>query len=153
MHAILTSPAFPPREDQQGRAAATAQRTHIAVAPAIRVEAPVKPARAPRTLAEVCARHLRKGPAAEQPKRKSIRHEGNPIRHARKKHGLTLEGLAKRLGVTQSCVHYWEIDGNFVGVDRLRELRAVLAPHFDLEAYLAHVERVGRTRVRAERGR
>ncbi|RRN78526.1 helix-turn-helix domain-containing protein [Pseudoxanthomonas sp. SGD-10] len=130
MHAILTSPAFPLQPARKGRAA---------VPPATATEAPAP------------ARHQ---PASEtRPKRRFVRHEGNPIRAAREKAGLSLEHLGKRLGVSPACVHYWETDGNFVGVERLRALRAALAPHFNLEAYLAHAERVGRTRVRAERRR
>lgn len=111
MHAILTSPAFPLQPSRKGRAA---------VPPATATEAPAP------------ARHQ---PASEtRPKRRFVRHEGNPIRAAREKAGLSLEHLGKRL-------------------ERLRALLAALAPHFDLEAYLAHAERVGRTRVRAERRR
>lgn len=154
MHAILTTPAFGQKPAGQGRAPAAAAPVHMApAAAALSAEDAREMARAERTLAEVCARHLRANqPAARQP-RVAVRHAGNPIREARAKAGLSLQKLAARLGITGSCLHYWETDANFIGVDRLRELRAALAPHFDLEAYLAHAERVGRTRVRAERGR
>jgi len=154
MHAILTTPAFGQKPAGQGRAPAAAAPVRMApAAAALSAEDARETARAERTLAEVCARHLRANqPAARHP-RVVTRHTGNPIRAARQQAGLTLEGLSTRMGVTVSCIHYWETDGNFVGVERLRALRAALAPHFDLEAYLAHVERVGRTRVRAERGR
>ncbi|GEM_PF-1120873 len=163
MHAILTTPAFPPRPAQQGRATGptaaeptseTSRQLEQALSQLEEVAARQRgTAQAGRTLADVCARHLRANqPAAHQP-RAAVRHAGNPIREARAKAGLSLQKLAARLGITASCLHYWETDGNFIGVDRLRELRAALAPHFDLEAYLAHAERVGRTRGRAERGR
>lgn len=177
MHAILTTPAFPPRPAQQGRAAAPAaaettsetsrqlqqamsQLEEVAARQRGTAQAAPHPAdgtrqsrRAERTLAEVCARHLRANQPAARLPRAAGRHAGNPIREARAKAGLSQQKLAARLGITASCLHYWETDANFIGVDRLRALRAALAPHFDLEAYLAHAEQVGRTRVRAERGR
>lgn len=71
----------------------------------------------------------------------------NPIRQARKAAGLSQTRLAERLGVTGPCISLWESDTSSVPTHRLRALHKALAPHLNLDAYLAHAERAAAMRV------